>query len=172
MKTRNRILLFSLLVLILGVFAWLVLLHGQPEPVYKEKRVSFWINNLGRGDVKSIGRAMDTLTRQGSNSVPYLIKALEMQESRVHKTYRALWRNLPPWTKNLVPRPVDAEDVRVNAAITFGLIGEDARAAIPALVQSMQRDDNKNVRAWAATSFAGIGRTNQTVTLALVAALK
>jgi hypothetical protein len=170
MGRKSQILPVGLFVAILGGFAWLVLSQIRPEPAYKSKPMSYWINNLGRSG-KMPGSAMQILESQGSNSVPFLIKALERQQSPGDKAYQAIWLSSPSWIKSHLPQPVDVVAVRANAATTLRSMGEDSVPAIPALIRSLRSDGDKDVRACAAASFADIGRTNPIVTSALVTAL-
>jgi hypothetical protein len=170
MGKKSQTLLVGLFVAILGGLAWLVLSHIRPEPAYKGKPMSYWINNLGRSS-KMPGSAMQILRSQGSKSVPFLIKALEKQENLADKVYHAIWLDSPGWIKSRVPQPIDMVAVRCNAATTLRLMGEDSLPAIPTLIHSLQSDVNKDVRACAAASFAEIGRTNPVITSALVTAL-
>jgi HEAT repeat protein len=81
---------------------------------------------LSKGEIEG-GLAVDMLTWVGAPAVPTLIDALRY---------------------GILP-------ARINAAITLGQIGKDAREAIPALTEALQ-DENTRVRAEAANALRRI----------------
>ena len=143
-RKRYRILLAVVVVAITGVIAWQGL--REHEPHYQGKSASYWMNYNYRG------RDADRMFREawrglGSNAVPFLVKALNRRESAQPEiTYRSVVKGLPPRLKGIFPTPSPpAEIVRSHAASALGLIGTDSRPAIPALLCTMNEDEEEFV---------------------------
>jgi HEAT repeat protein len=87
-------------------------------------------------------------TALGSNSVPFLLQALERPDKPVpHFDYGAVYSKYPDWLKTrLIPPSPPATVVRTRAASALGIIGEGSEAAVPALIHVIQTDESGLVR--------------------------
>src|SRR6185295_7920794 len=84
-------------------------------------------------------KAKAALKAMGSNAVPGLVELLQANDSPLRKRTWAWFPSLPQkwrhtvWTK---VGPPNAVTTREAAASSLGIIGPDAKAAIPALAQA------------------------------------
>jgi HEAT repeat protein len=152
---RVRIVIASLLIGALGTVAWLLLL--PPEPIYNAKPVSYWIASSGS---YYAGGAFPLLSTD-SNAVPYLVKALNRQESPLTKPYVRLWFWLPFKIQQHLPQPVNAVKIRCSAAMSLGTMQAVAKPAIPALIRAMKEDKSDEVRGWSAWSLGRLGNQEE-----------
>ncbi len=113
------------------------------EPTSEGKPASFWIAELGRGDMDGRLHATTALTSMGQAAVPYLLRALEGDQS----------------------------DVRLRILTTLGMLGSDAEAALPA-ISALLHDSSASVRITAAATMVAIDcRRGEEVWPVLIAAL-
>jgi HEAT repeats len=167
---RTRVLLYLLVIITLAGLAWFFL-HTR-EPVVQGKPATFWVNSLYVSiDSGSPEQAKSALKSLGSNAVPYLVAGLNRNEGRFHRQYQQIWYHLPPYTRRIFPRPVDPVIVRFGIIELLGEMGEDARPAIPTLI-NLLKTGNQPVREALIECLGTIGKGDNTVTQALVEALK
>src|SRR5205814_6081444 len=96
----------------------------------------------------------------GSNAVPDLIKLLRTQDSRIQQGFRALVPELPQRFRAFALQRTElpmAFAAREAAARSLGIIGPEAKAAVPALAYALQ-DTNHQVCFDAANALARIGK--------------
>lgn len=134
MRKPRRILLVTLLIAALSVFAWLLL--SQPdEPVYQGKPLSYWcfqyasnsFNPYGQAD-KQAEIAIRTI---GTNAVPTLLRWFTVEDSEFKRKFIQFTRR-----KHLINinwRP--AELMRFEAESGFRCLGPDGASAIPSLIK-------------------------------------
>ena len=169
MPKRVQIALAVLLVMLAGVITWQAL--RLREPVYAGKPVSYWIARSGEYYVGSDFGRIGGFPRADSNAIPYLLKALERQDGLFGQAYFRRWIRLPYRIQRLLPKPVDAEQMRYSTAMSLGKMGAVARPAIPALLRAMKEDKSEQVRAFSAWSLGRLGNQERMVITALTEAL-
>ncbi len=138
-----------------GVILVIGLFHHVPR--YEGKSAHYWMNYDYRGSRADL-QFQEVWKGMGSNSVPFLIRAVQTQEqSKSGISYRSTWRALPASLRAFLPRPSPpAEVVRCRAASALGHIGPDAKAAIPILAQTAKTDQSALVREAAAMALRRI----------------
>jgi HEAT repeat protein len=169
MRKRIQIALAVLLMAIAGVIGWQVL--REREPVYAGKHVSYWIARSGEYYEGSSFNRIGGFPGADSNAIPYLVRVLQRQDGLFGQAYRGRWIRLPYRIQRVLPRPVDAEQMRFSAAMSFGNLGDVARPAIPALLRALRDDKSEDVRGWSAWSLGRLGKAERTVISALTEAL-
>ncbi|MSU56832.1 MAG: HEAT repeat domain-containing protein [Pedosphaera sp.] len=127
MKKRLQWVTVGLLVVIAGFF---FLRRNRKEPMYDDRPVSYWQSEFPSGE------AVTALASFGSNSIPFLIKALFRQPSPLDRAYSVAVSNLPA-AGALQSGVFDADWCNARAATALGKIGPAASSAVPALVNSL-----------------------------------
>ena len=155
MGIRPRILVGLLVAALGAVVAWQLL--RPSEPIYNGKPVSYWISRSG----SYFTRQPFPLLSADSNAIPYLIKALNTQESVLARPYARLWFSLPFWINKYMPQPLNAAQMRSSAAMSLGALGGVAKPAIPALLRAMKEDKSQEVRGWSAYSLGRLGNQQE-----------
>lgn len=118
---------------VLCIMAWIVWRVTDDEPRYQGRSLWHWyeLSNSTNKVEEAIGE--EAIRSMGTNAVPYLINVLERGPSELNSwiawaSYKTSGK-LPRW------QPVhDHED----AAFVLEIIGTNAVAAVPALIESMQ----------------------------------
>jgi HEAT repeats len=179
-RKRRKLLLTALIAVAIFGLAWFFL-HTR-EPVIQGKPVSVWVNGLyvslekdSTGTAKHSDDISPVTARQvlkslGSNAVPYLVEVLNRKEGRFQEKYRNVWFRLPAYAQRIFPRPVNPLALQFGILQFLSEIGENARPAIPALI-NLLKSDNESVRGVTIDCLADIGKGDKTVTEALVKAL-
>jgi hypothetical protein len=177
MRKVRRFSLITLTAVILGGVMWGVL--RPREPLYAGKPLHFWIEILD-----SVSPGMDPpqdWTELGDDEIPVLVKALEIRDSRWHNIYprvhQAIWRRLPVSLLRHLPRPMNTEDIAINALLwlyplndMYATNAAAFRPAIPTLIHLLKTDKSGPIRMMAATELGFIGAGNESVTAALAGA--
>ena len=173
MRKRVYIVLSALLLAVVGLATWEGLRKHEREPVYNGKPVSYWIERSGEYKVVASTDLLSAriIPEADSNAAPFLIKALERQDSSLRRAYFLTWRRLPYWAWKRLPTPIVARNIRESAAATLGRVGVGAEGAIPALIRAARGDESALVRAIAINSLARIGNEEKVVRLALIEGL-
>jgi hypothetical protein len=167
-RNKRRILVATLLLALVGAFAWFLLRAlAPPDPVYEGKPLSSWlrqqppipayiITNNGRsvsfysGGISGPARILAFPKWLDSNSVPYLAHALTTRDGPLFKAYTNLWPRLPAALRKRLTEPVPARLIRENAAqLLLGTPGNDAMVAVPAVLRALETDDDPLVRNYA-----------------------
>src|SRR5690349_11179988 len=143
MKGRYR----KTMLILMGAFAVAVILAvlmRPPEPIYRGKKVSFWLEQkaAGTGDWTEITNAFYEI---GPSAVPYVAARLRSDHSWLAGRYRQAWPHLPGFLQKRVSPPRDPFR-EVAAVNVFQNIGP---SAIPLLIVLL-KDDNASVRSSAA----------------------
>ena len=175
MKRRKKKTAFILL----GVLAtaWLIALlcPREPEPAYQGKPISVWfreyVKQEGINAKTAAEEKLEAVKSLGDAAVPFLISRLNQRDSRVDKAYQFLWGKLPVWVQKRLPRPKPAADIRRGALDCLSALGPSAVTALPALREAF-RDEDVNVRAYAAFAVPQLGSNALLTIPALTALLK
>jgi HEAT repeat protein len=149
MKKRNRILFFSLLVVLLIAFAWFLLRQG--EPVYQGKPLSYWLDpkRVGQGDEQEADIAIRAM---GTDAIPTLLSMLGTKDTRIRRGLIKLSEKFD-W----LPLHIrDREEILNMAMRGFEALGPIAKPAEPALVRFL-RDSDSQTRVYAAYVLTKIG---------------
>src|ERR1051326_3419891 len=127
---------------LLGAVCIAVLLSdSKPAPIYKAKPIPAWIEQLASDDYRTREEAAGVLHVLGSETTPWLIRALRQQDSIV--------RRVRPWLEQRLPflrlkqRP-PAALVRERVAEQLGLIAGNDPTVIHALICSLA-ETNRDV---------------------------
>ena len=168
-----------LLVAAVGVL-WVCVPSKPPEPVYEGRPLSYWLTFPGWSRLsvyrfpEPYGPKVATEISGDTNAVPYLINALRKGRWFGQTYYHNSLQRLPPAIQRFLP-PADAASnlkVRINAAALLGLVGPNAKAAIPALIRALREDASPLVRGRAATTLGILGSGDDAVLSALRGAQK
>ncbi len=162
--TRRRALLLGGFILLLGVLA--ALLSKSGEPTYRGRTLTSWLAEPVRNnDLVWMGTGPATvhaIREIGAKGIPTLVNLLRTQDSTFHDLLAELSQ------KHLLPMSiVPAEDCREMAAYGFMVLREDARPAIPALVECLS-DEHGRTRAAAVFCLGRVGRGSPEATAALL----
>jgi HEAT repeat protein len=152
---KRLFLLFSLaaVFVVAGVvFLWRIsgntYYHGRPVKEWSKR--AYANDPQGKTALKALG----------SNAVPALIELLQTKDSPLRKRAWSYFPSLPKkWQAQVWQKvgPPLAVNTRQAAAASLGIIGPDAKAAIPALTEAMQ-DREGTVRWDAASALGRIGK--------------
>ena len=110
MMKRLLLILGLLFVGIVGVIFWNAL--GRSQRTFNGKPESYWIDSLAGGFNPTVDEEWRAL---GSQGVPILLEALDMQPGPLGKAYFKLWPKLPARLHKLLPPPVDYVRIRASA---------------------------------------------------------
>jgi len=134
----KRVWLVVLFALMGGGLAAPFLLKGPPDPVYQDRPLSAWLEDLGDKipeETRTVsGKA---LQQAGTNVVPYLVQILEMRESRFRKSF-VTWVNNQRIVKYRITPLADRQKQAVYACWRLGPV---AKGAIPALSELLAVGD-------------------------------
>ena len=107
------------------------------------------------GDANAVERLVGT----GTNSIPDLVALLQTRDSFFRIKLWSLWPRFSPQTRRYFAKkypPPAAEYTRESAAHALGLLGPQARNAIPALIRAL-RDKEGRVHVEASWALSRIG---------------
>ena len=117
---------------------------------------------LFQRSMRTYARAQEAWREMGTDSLPYLLKALKRQNTPQGKLWLNVWPHLPgPIQTHLTP-PVDAMSVRLAALNVLENWSEGARLAIPALCQTL-KDEKWEVRCAAVRLLGRLASTDPKV---------
>ena len=175
MGKKWRIGALILLTLITVGVLWSVVwnLSRPREPLYDGKSVSYWLG-AARPQVNTIRAGLTWVPlefpKADSNAVPVLIKALKTKERKINPIYLWIWRTSPTWLQMRLRVQLPDWIIRMRAVDWLRDLGEQARPAIPALIQVMQNDTNIDVRMQVPRALAAIDINDPVVHAALTKA--
>ncbi|MDB6109974.1 MAG: repeat protein [Pedosphaera sp.] len=163
MRKRYRILLVVLLVAVLGGLTWQVSRPRQLEPIYQGKPLSVWLaeyyesystNSLTLQAPAAVQARTENAVRQiGTNGIPTLLQMLRARNSQLTWLGTKLSMQLHLTTNP----PPNAVERNIEAEIGFWLLGEDAKYAVPALVEIYDQNFSKESQGLAALALGRIG---------------
>ena len=167
MRKRHRNALVVLLAAVLGLLAWVA--FKPREPVYRGMPISYWIDRTGQ-EVPDAA----FFPPVDSNAIPFLVKALKRTTGPVPGYYGTIRKHAPAFVRRHihVPLPITPWKVRANAAQVLGQVGANSEPAISGLLRVLKEEDSALVRLYAVESLQKIGKGNDNVTQAVIAALK
>jgi len=144
----------------------------RPEPVYQGQPVSHWIkvlNDMTRTDASGMSyfEGEQPILEIGRPAIPYLLRALKDRDSLAKEAGAALWRRLPRRLQKVFPQPFPPARLRAYAARGLGLLGPEAAAAVPDLIEALHDRDDW-VRSAAAGALGGIGPEARAAVPALI----
>jgi len=168
-RRSKRLLSMGAALAMLAIASVICVMH-HPEPKYKGKRVSAWFAQelrLGPGMIVAgpsgvkVGRpasseALDAFKHLGASAVPFLISALQAEESLLRRKYMVAWAHLPEFARHRLPMLHDASRIRATAAYLLIALGPEARNAVPSLMQNLTSPEPR-VRENALVALASIG---------------
>lgn len=157
---RVKIVLAVVAVALIGVIVWAVA-SGEREPVYHGKRLSEWLQRVypppgGRASTQQEAdhREMAYAVRQiGTNAIPMLLRMLRAKDSGLKVGVMGLLAKLhivsAGWTR--------AYQLNGMAAFAFEALGDQARCAVPDVIQIGNERISPASKSCAADVLRGIG---------------
>jgi hypothetical protein len=168
MGKKWRIIRFLLLGTCLALFAWAVL--RAREPVYQGKTLIAWLQEATQSDADSVERdkpaAVNAIRQIGMDALPELLNLVAAKDTKLRKFLLNFEREHPDIPLQLRK----TEDYHEMAACGLYVLGPRARPAVPALIKLLKNDD-PDVRYWAAGCLGLIGPSAQAAVPALLAGL-
>ncbi len=158
MGKGRRLLFASLLVIGLGMIAWLALRPvGPPESSYEGKSLSAWLEQylFGSGglDNPEKAAARKAVGQIGTNGIPYLLAMIQEKDSNLRNALIKLLH------KQSIVRIAlrSAEDRNWEVARAFEILGTNGSPAVPDLIQIFEAKMTASSRTSAAQALGGIG---------------
>jgi hypothetical protein len=129
---RRRVILATLLIAILGGFAWFVL-PAPPEPVYQGKRLTFWLEDLNgtRATQAERAKAEEAIRAIGTNAIPTLLRMLRARDTPLKLRLIALAQKQHVFKIH----HTSAQELNMQAAEGIRLLGPAAASAVPQLIR-------------------------------------
>ena len=154
MGKRGRFLIAIAAIAVLAVLAWAILLSPAPEPFYKGKPLSYWLQgytgNPGTNPPPTYAEANAAVDEIGTNAIPVLLQMLRAQDSPI-KTKVIIWARRYRLIRNYYTVP-SIQNIRARQG--FEELGPRAIIAVPDLIKIL--DDNRSPRSqWAAACSLG-----------------
>lgn len=136
MKRFNKIVLFLVVGLITAGAA--SAFFASEEPVYGDRRLSEWLEQLSHSEPRANQAAVDALNAMSESAVPHLIAMLRTRDSAVKEQIELVAR-LQPWFQVSFG---NASSQRARAVKAFAVLGPAAVDAIPALTEILNDSEN------------------------------
>lgn len=139
----------------------------EPEPLYRSKPVSFWLEQLNDGDPKYRAEAvtaLGSLAKRKKDLIPVLLETLKDNEeygsgasvgTEAALALRLIGREVVPVVVEVLKDKTSA-NARRNAAIALRDMGAEAKAALPSLITAL-KDDDPRVQAVVVQALRGFG---------------
>ena len=148
-----------------------VVVHARHRvPVFEGKDWGHWLREFNTIDDKRRAQARQAFHKMGEPLVPVLIRALERDDALLAKLNSKWGYRLPDVMRRWLPACGKAEKIHAQAAQALGVLGPDARQAVPALVRS-SRDLAEDVSRASAEALGRIGPLARAAVPALTAML-
>jgi len=180
MRKRSRVALFSLLIAVSGVVAWVLFSPEVLDPMYKGKALSKWMKEVAyayyvaldssanQGNLDEVSEKLDSwaaaVRQSGTNAIPLLLNSIRASDSNLKfKFYGLLERQ-----HFIKVRHIPAEMLNQQAQLGFETLGSKASSAIPELIRIYKSDPEGLSSAYAAESLAAIGPVDNDAVMALV----
>jgi len=140
---KRWLLISSAVALLVAGLIFVSFLSTPAHITYQAQSVRARITDLNSTNPTKRVDALNRLIQMNQAAVPYLVAALEEQNSPLFKTYYKFRPSarLPNWFASALP-PTQARDTILwNATFIIGQIGPNARTAVPALLKLLQDND-------------------------------
>jgi HEAT repeat protein len=151
MKSCKRI-SFLVAIVVTAMVVYLFATRLPPEPVYKERPVSKWLDDIPSSAFSSsifISRSLPAqaeaekaLKEIGPQAIPFIIRKLDENDSPSLNMYREAWAGSPKFLQKHLPKPKQIGFNASDAASAFSAIGTNA---VPLLLPKI-KDRNPAVR--------------------------
>jgi hypothetical protein len=166
MGKGRRLLVIAMLLATAGVMGWLLLSSGPPEPVYKGKPLSYWlegfdVNRTIYARTRPNGQeqptekqAMQVVNAVGAEGIPYLLGMLEARDSKIKLAILKLFRK-----QHVVKMPDTWANQDSRAWLAWRAlhhVGRGLSNSVPQLIVIFERDD------WAFAQTASLALLAQT----------
>lgn len=156
MGKRGRILVVSVAIVVLGVVGWSIF-HASsapPEPMYKGKPLSYWLQGYVIASGPSATTHANTAVRAaGTNAIPLLLRMLQTQDSPTENKLVA-WAFSIPYVREHYTRPFDESFQAWQGFRDLGII---AAPAIPDLIKILNENTNTTTVEYSAAILGGLG---------------
>lgn len=128
-RLRRTLLILAGAVVLGLVIVVILATGGPPEPSVKGVTLTEWLRKTSRLEVG------EGVAEAGPAAIPFLIQHVEAEETRLDSAYRRTWPRLPVFLRKKLPSPRNHERVRENAFQALREFGEEARPALPAILE-------------------------------------
>jgi hypothetical protein len=142
MRLRRPILFSTLGLIALATAIWLAIPPHVPDPIYKGKHLSQWLDASSDVDSSDSTQgwldAFDAVEALGTNCIPYLLHLTQSDASELRVEIESIARRL-----HLVSRKTGTrtqEDYFDQANWGFFVLGERASNAVPALLEILRKE--------------------------------
>ena len=137
MQWRKEWRLGLVLVVVTTTFAWFAWrrVTSRSGPIYEGHDIAYWFNDRQWMQ----GPAIAAFRSFGPAAAPFLAAEIRRDESRWSAWYRRRWGRLPLWLRFRAPVPDLPESRREHALVLLGILGPEARAAAPDLMNLVDR---------------------------------
>jgi hypothetical protein len=161
---RAKLLLALVFVALAAVSAWRASLPREPEPLYKGKPLSFYLQAyLRSNDLRpfpsssSIGvpttqEADEALRQVGTNAIPTLLRMVRAQDSAWKLKLIAIAQRLT----FIKIDHVDADALNYHGALCLMKLGRQAQSAVPALIDIINHSTSVHSQIWAMYALVAI----------------
>ncbi|MDB6064278.1 MAG: repeat protein [Pedosphaera sp.] len=172
MRKRSRIALTFLLLAVIGGIAWLALRPSEPDPVYKGKRLSVWLEDYVDPNSTSIAvtdsdETDEAVRRLGTNAIPILLRRLRAKDSTFTSLLGFLSRKLHLFKVNFTP----AWLLQQEGIQGFQALGSNGKAAVPELIRMYALISSQKNQNAVAAALGGIGPAAEDAVPILVGSL-
>jgi hypothetical protein len=139
-RKRLQIAVAVLLVVVIGVIAWQSLRSREHEPVYRGKRLTFWLRGFDISDnapgKPNFNESVDAVRDAGTNAFPLLLSMLRASDSSLRQRLKRLAQR-----QHLIAIDYVSADTQQWAARQgFGALGNVAKGAVPELLEIYRHD--------------------------------
>ncbi len=157
MGKKGRIVVVALAFLALGGVVWVLMTLQATEPVCQGKRLSAWLATypeaLSSTNKQRVGQTDEAIRHIGTNAIPTLLRMLRARDSALTLKLLALAQKqhivkihyTPAWQRNL------------QAALAFGALGAEGKAAVPALTNIYDENISPGSQFAVVTALGNIG---------------
>jgi len=133
MRKRSRVAIATILVLVLGVIAWLALRRDAEDPVYKGKRLSMWLEGYDSPltNIVRMEEANAAVRYVGTDAIPILLRRLRAKDAPLKDSLIKLAQKQHVIKFFHKPALTQHEEAEWG----FVALGLDGRSAVPALIE-------------------------------------
>jgi HEAT repeats len=168
---KRRIFFIVVLAIVLGGFAWYVL--RSREPRYEGKSLTYWLEQYNEtamvqhGKEEECAQAKHAVHQIGTNANPTLLRMLRAKDSRLMIKLETLVGQ-----QRFVKSPFVSADQKHDLANTgFGILGAEAKDAVPGLISIYRENISEDLRTTAANALRLIGPAAKEAVPALLESL-